>query len=211
MHGAAAPSVDAPPIPLEGLGEEFMNRRLLLVSSLALVAVVANPASAQTCNVEPPSSPGTLTCTVAHNLGATVAKTAKLALSSASTTISSATGPTVADFEASEGAGLGSQFTGPVVTAKSNTPYTVSFTYTATFTASLKVASDVAYSKNAVVGTCGASFTSLPAAPAAQSVIPAGVATASTQSQICFKVRWVWTTDAPGSYTLPLTFNITAL
>lgn len=188
-----------------------MNRRLLVATAFALVAVIANPASAQTCNVEPPSSPGTLTCTVAHNLSASVVKTAKLALSTASTTISSAGGPTVADFEASEGPGLGSQYTGPVVTAKSNTPYTVSFTYPATFTASAKVASDVAYSTNVVVGTCGAAFTSLPGAPASQSVIAGGVPTASAQRQICFKVKWVWTTDAPGAYTLPLTFNITAL
>jgi len=152
-----------------------------------------------------------LTCAVTHSLTATVAKTAKLALSSASTQISSATGPTVADFEASEGAGVGSQVTGPVLTAKANTLYSVTFTYPATFTSSTKSAADIAYSTNTVVGTCGATYTTLPATPASQSMIASGAATASAQRQVCFRVKWSWTTDAPGSYTLPLTFNITAL
>ncbi len=186
------------------------RRTLLLAASIALVAG-STPVAAQSCNVEPPGSPATLTCAVTHNLTATVVKTAKLALSTASTTIGTATGPTVADFEAGEGAGLGNQFTGPVLTAKSNTLYSVTFTYPATFTASTKAATNVAYSTNTVVGTCGAAYTSLPAAPVAQSMIASGAATASTQRQICFRVKWVWTTDGPGAYTMPLTFNITAL
>jgi len=188
-----------------------MIYRKLFVTSAVVLAAVAQPASAQSCNVQPPSSPTTLTCSVIHNLTATVAKTAKLALSSASTQISSATGPTVADFEASEGAGVGAQVTGPVLTAKANTLYSVTFTYPATFTSSTKSAADIAYSTNTVVGTCGATYASLPATPASQSMITSGAATASAQRQLCFRVKWTWTTDAPGSYTLPLTFNITAL
>ncbi len=188
-----------------------MSYRKLVVTSALAIAVISRPASAQSCNVEPPSSPTTLTCNVTHNLTATVAKTAKLALSSASTQISSATGPTVADFEASEGAGVGTSVNGPVLTAKANTLYSVTFTYTSTFTSSTKSAADIAYSTNTVVGTCGATYTSLPSTPAAQSMIASGAATASAQRQLCFRVKWNWTTDGPGSYTLPLTFNITAL
>ncbi len=188
-----------------------MTRRTLTLAAAIALTAASTTASAQTCSVQPPTSPTTLTCAVNHHLTATVAKTAKLALSSASTQISSATGPTVADFEASEGAGVGTQVTGPVLTAKANTPYSVSFTYTSTFTSSTKSAADIAYSTNTVVGTCGATYASLPSTPAAQSMIASGAATASNQRQLCFRVKWTWTTDAPGSYTLPLTFNITAL
>jgi hypothetical protein len=188
-----------------------MTRRTLTLAAAIALAAGSTNASAQTCSVQPPTSPTTLTCSVNHNLTATVAKTAKLALSSASTQISSATGPTVADFEASEGAGVGTSVTGPVLTAKANTPYTVGFTYTSTFTSSTKSAADIAYSTNTVIGTCGATYTSLPSTPVAQSMIAGGVPTASARRQLCFRVKWTWTTDAPGSYTLPLTFNITAL
>ena len=141
-----------------------MIRRLSLAAVALLVATVSNTAWAQTCNVETPVSPGTKTCSVGHSLTATVVETAKLTLSSASTAVPI---PNVAEYELGE-VGFGSQVLGPNAIAKSNKNYTVTFSYPSTFTASSKAASDVQYSVNAGAGTCNATYTTLPAVPAAQ-------------------------------------------
>lgn len=142
----------------------------------------------------------------------TTVATARLTLSTASTTLSSVgTGVTVADYELAVGAGTGLVVVGPLVTVNANSGYTVTMTNANLFTspAPAKNSTTVSYSTNAVAGVCGAAYTPFSNPFAAVTLMTSASATASQAVQVCFQVKWLWATDAPGSYTLPITFKVT--
>jgi hypothetical protein len=188
-----------------------MTRRLL-TSAATLVALAGFSASAEaqlTCSF---AGAAGATCTVptTHDLTATVVRTGKITISAAGTSVT----PVAADYENSESA-LGTLFGGPTFTVKSNATYDVALTYPAAFTSpSSKPVENVAV-QVANVGSCGATgvdggYTALTAGGATTNIVTGASSTASAAKQLCVKVKWLWTADGPGAYTLPLTFKITA-
>jgi hypothetical protein len=140
----------------------------------------------------------------------TAVRVGRLTLSTASTNVT----PTALDYENSE-TNLGTLFGGPTFTVKSNSTYSVSISYGATFTSpSSKPAQQVFYEvKN--VGACtptgiNAGYFPLTAGGATTTIVSNASPTASRAQQLCIKVRWLWATDGPGAYILPIAFNITA-
>jgi hypothetical protein len=150
------------------------------------------------------TSPGT-TLTATMN----VVRVGELTINTASTAVT----PDEPAYSASE-TGLGSLFGGPTFTVRSNSTYNVSITYGATFTSpNSKPATDVAI--QASPGSCNptgndAGYIALTGGGATTAIVTGASATAGTSRQLCVKVRWFWTADGPGSYTLPLTFSMTA-
>jgi hypothetical protein len=184
--------------------ESFMSRKILATAvALAMLAVSA-PAEAQlTCNFA--GAAGANCSLGAHNLTATVERTGKITISGGSTDIT----PTAAHYEASETT-LGTLVTGPTFTVKSNATYNVTLDPTTWTAPYAKAIGDVAL-RVANVGACpagDAGYTALTAG--STSLVTAASPTASAAQDLCIKVKWLWTTDVPGPYTLPLVFKITA-
>jgi hypothetical protein len=140
----------------------------------------------------------------------TAVRVGQISLSSASTSVT----PAESDYENSE-TSLGSLYYSPIFTVKSNSTYNVSITYGATFTSpSSKPVEQVAI-QVANAGTCGptfndAGYTSLTAGGATTTIVSGATSTASRSKEMCIKVKWLWATDGPGAYTLPISFNVTA-
>lgn len=150
-------------------------------------------------------TPTTITATM------TAVTVGRLAISTASTSIQSGANVTVGDYEASEDTVSGNVFTGPLLGVSANKAYTVTFTNPTAFTLapSAKTAADVKWSVSGTAGSCASPYTSLSVSGATQTV-GSGAATALQQFQLCYRVKWIWASNPPGTYRIPITFALTA-
>lgn len=189
-----------------------MTRLMVALVALVLLLPVRSGAQASctsgTGTVGAPASCATPTTMTAS---LTVVTLGRMVKSAASTAIQSGATVTVGDYLASEDTLSGSVFVGPRLDISANRAYTVTFTNPATFTTSpnAKSAAEVKFSVSGTSGVCAAPYAALSTAGATQS-IGSGGATALAVYQVCFRVKWVWASDPPGTYQLPLTFKLTA-
>jgi hypothetical protein len=180
----------------------------MIAALLLVVLLLAAPAGAQvTCTAPMNGVCATPTTTTASMAVPTLGR---LVISASSTAIQSGVSVSVGDYEASE-TGDGNVFTGPVVSVSANKAYSITFTNPTSFPTSpnAKTAADVRWSVNGAVGVCSASYTALSTSGATQ-LLASGAATALVQRQLCFRVKWLWASDPPGTYQMPLTFTLTA-
>lgn len=189
-----------------------MSLRRITVPAVALAALhlFAADARAQSCTFAG-AAPQNCSLT-AHNLDATVPTLGKLSLTGTGTTAIPAA---VADFEASEGAALGTATTGPTLTAKSNKTFNVTMDYPTTFTdfAATPIAkpqSEVAVRFMTLPGTCPTADAGYSSLAGTSATVLSSVAPSTVDRLVCVKVKWMWASDGPGSYRLPVTFKITA-
>jgi hypothetical protein len=159
------------------------------------LALLGREAEAQTCNSNGCSVPVTGTLSVNA--------TANMSLSSANTTLDA---PRAADFAA------GFRNTpGPTVTVRANTGVRVVVSTTAaawTLTGGTrptpKAVDDLRW------GTSAAGPYAALTRSASTADLLSTSATASSPRQIFYQVRWSWTQDVPGTYTLPVAFTLVA-
>ena len=146
----------------------------------------------------------------------TIVPVAQLLLTAGSTNISGAAGGvTAAGYES--GLGTGIVITGPSFTVKSNKGVNVTLVNAPAFTSpGAKSAADVDISVAPGIGTCGITWAALSTQPlpvqltTPRSLLNSPTGSAGVSSQLCFRVRWRWSTDGPGNYSLPLTISVTA-
>jgi hypothetical protein len=145
-------------------------------------------------------------CTIGNNatyaINLTITRAVRMALSTTGIALDA---PTANEFDATFG-----QTTGPTLTVKSNSAWTVSTRVTqATWSASLppawaaKPAANLQWSR---LGT-PLSFTDFTTINA---TVLTGTATAGTVIQLYFRVKYSWLTDTPGTYSIPVQFTITS-
>ena len=151
------------------------------------------------------ATPTTITATM------TVVRVGRLAISIASTSIQSGANVSVGDYEASEDTASGNAFVGPLLGVSANKAYSVTFTNPVAFTLapSAKTAAHVKWSVSGTAGVCASPYTSLSVTGTTQTV-GSGAATALQQFQVCFRVKWIWASNPPGTYRVPITFTLTA-
>jgi hypothetical protein len=174
----------------------------LLVPLLPLLAVPRGAILAQgQCNER-----GDGNCTVGGNatFAAFVTVTAAVRLSSPATSVS-LTSPTGSEYDA----GFGPS-TGPVLTMKANTAWTVTIRSTqATWTASPaparanKPLADLLWSTSAT-----GPFTAM--STNGVSIATGVTGTPGTAIPLHFRVLYAWSLDTPGTYSLPLQLTVTA-
>jgi hypothetical protein len=173
---------------------------------LAAVALVGATALANRADAQPLTGPS---CTIAtncgHQLTATVPTLVNLTLENATTSLGSITAN---EFD------NGQRIAGPRFEARANRSYSVTLvaaspTFTGTGNPS-KAAGDVRYAVVAASAGCGAAgaYTSVPTAAAVG--IYSGTAGLSPRQQLCFDIRWNYSSDVPGSYALPLNLSVSA-
>lgn len=186
-----------------------MFRSHVLATAAAMIALhlVATPLAAQA----PCTFVGGTTCSLApHNLDATVVALGKLSITGTGTT---AIPSGIADFEASETT-LGTAVTGPTLTSKSNKTFSVTMEYPTTFTDF--AATPISKPQNQAAfrfippGVCNSDDVGYAALAGTSVTIHNSIAPTSIDRQICIKVKWLWASDGPGNYRLPVTFKITA-
>ena len=196
------------------MGAGIAVRIAAMIAALALpVRVVA---AQSTCSVPAMSSGQTAGCTATLTATMTIVPVAQLTLTSVSTSISGSTSGVLANsYDA--GATAGIVVTGPAFTVRSNKGVNVTLVNAPTFTSpTSKTAADVDISFASGSGSCGTSWSTLSTQPlAAQQASPRSLLNLATGSagitgQLCFRVRWKWAVDGPGSYSLPLTISVTA-
>ncbi len=181
----------------------------------AVLGVLASGLRAQvTCSaLTGPSGGPASTCVTPTTITATmtVVQVGRLAISTGSTAIQSGANVSVGDYEASEDTVSGNVFMGPLLGVSANKAYTVTFTNPAAFTLapSAKTAAHVKWSVSGTAGACASPYTSLSVTGATQTV-GLGAATALNQFQLCFRVKWIWASNPPGTYRMPITFTLTA-
>ncbi len=188
----------------------------IAVVTAALLAPGRFLAAQSSCSVPAMSSGQTLSCTATLSATMTIVPVAQLSLTSVSTSISgSSSGVLAAGYEA--GAVTGIVVTGPAFTVRSNKGVNVTLVNAPTFTSpTSKTAADVDVSIASGSGSCGTSWSTLSTLSlAAQQASPRSLLNLTTGSpgitgQLCFRVRWKWAADGPGSYSLPLTISVTA-
>lgn len=189
--------------------------RFALLWAAAFAATPAGTAGAQVFCTSPTGPIGgpPATCATPTTLTATMTAVTvgRLAINAASTAIMSGVNVSIGDYEASEDTLSGSVFTGPRLDISANKAYSVTFTNPAVFSLSpnAKTAAHVKYSVSGTAGTCASPYAALSTSGATQSV-GSGAATALKVFQVCFRVKWIWATDPPGTYRLPVTFTLTA-
>jgi hypothetical protein len=176
--------------------------RLLAVAVSMLIAVAPAGARAQgTCSV--PNGAGN--CVIADNAtqaaNITITRAVLMSLSASSVALAS---PVSADYIAGFG-----QTTGPSLTAKANTGWNVAIRATqATWTASPAPARANKPTADLQWGVAAAGpFNDL---TTTNVTVQSGVATAGTVIPLYFRVKYAWTLDTPGTYSLPLQLTITA-
>lgn len=172
-----------------------------LVQAAVLALVLLRPARlwAQ-CN-------GGSSCSFAVNLQFPVPYLARLLInggSSASTTLDPTTAAALTQ-------GYQSQI-GPKIEVSSNMPYRVemqtfaaNWTYTGTLSGSAKPASDLQWSTT-LTGT-------YLSADVSRGVLPLSgnaAATPNASQQVYYRILWAWDRARPGTYTIPVTFTLTA-
>ena len=185
----------------------FNTRVLAPAAALIALHLIASPLAAQA----PCTFVGGTTCSLApHNLDATVVALGKLSITGTGTT---AIPSGIADFEASETT-LGTAVTGPTISSKSNKTFSVTMEYPANFTDF--AATPIAKPQNQAAfrfiapGACNADDTGYAPLAGTSVTIHSSIAPTTIDRQVCLKVKWLWASDGPGNYRLPVTFKITA-
>ena len=189
-------------------------RLLLLVGTLCAAAPVGAQVS---CSVQHPGAKQTRTCTVTLSTTLQLTENAQLTLSRSTTDLADAT-ITAADqlFLAANDTGV--VVMGPSLHVSANRAIAVTLVNAPQFTGpALKPASEVSLGVSPSLNLCaGVPMIPLSDSPTAiQQAMPRIVmqtagAASDLVRQLCFRVHWRYATDPPGSYSLPLTFSITA-
>jgi hypothetical protein len=172
-----------------------MTPRPLALALVAALGIVAVPASAQcTVNAIPAS------CTQSRTVQITVRRTIRPTVTPSVVT---APGPTATDFNA------GFQVvTGPTVNIRSNANWTLRIRSTSTTWAASggartnKPRADLLWST-----TGGPPFTAM---SGTLTTIASGTRTGGSNVAVTYRINWFWALDRPGTYTLPIQFNLIA-
>ena len=205
------------------------TRPRLGLSALALLIVALAPGRsfAQTCQATAPS--GAPTCNTVLNAQATVAHLLQLTVSGgAQTTLAP---PVVTSYDSSAAAGSPDAYpvgaTGPALTVKANRGWQLTikaqnayFTFskdatyglcrpgdaTGTCTASSssplgKSAVDLAWSLNAATSFAGLTTTA--------ATVSSNTTGSSATNTIYFRTKWLYASDVPGTYVLPVVYTVT--
>ena len=203
-------------------------RTRLGITALALLgmALVPGRSFAQTCQATAPS--GAPTCNTVLNASATVAHLLQLTVTGgAQTTLAP---PVVTSYDSSAAAGSPDAYpvgaTGPVLTVKANRGWQLNikaqnayFTFTkdatyglcrpgdatGTCTASSsaplgKIAADLAWSLNAATSFAGLTTTS--------ATVSSNATGSSATNTIYFRTKWLYASDVPGTYVLPVVYTV---
>ena len=195
--------------------------------ALLIVALVPGRSFAQTCQATAPS--GAPTCNTVLNAQATVAHLLQLTVTGGAQTTLAA--PVVTSYDSSAAAGSPDAYpvgaTGPVLTVKANRGWQLSikaqnayFTFTkdatyvlcrpgdatGTCTASSsaplgKIAGDLAWSLNAATSFAGLTTTA--------AAVSSNATGSSATNTIYFRTKWVYASDVPGTYVLPVIYTVT--
>jgi hypothetical protein len=185
---------------------------------LLLTVICALPLHGQaSCSVSHPGNRQTRTCTVTLSTTLQLLANAQLVLSRSSTNIADpgALG-TGAMFKAANDTGI--VVNGPQLQASANRGISLTMVNAPQFTGpGAKPASDVRLGITAASASCiGVPVLPLSTSPlAVQQASPRVLLQTSAPStgvvrQLCLRVFWRYDRDPPGSYSLPLTFSITA-
>jgi len=194
-----------------------VHRAVLALGGLLSLLLAPSGAGAQTrCVVPNPPSGQARTCTVRLTGTLVLPGLVEVRLSSSATNIAGAPVATDATFQAAADTGL--VVVGPTLQVRSTGAVSVTLVNAPTFSGPVpKPASDVHLGVSSSVGGCGGvPTTPLATTPlAAQQASPrllfqSSAPVSSATRQLCFRVWWRFASDAPGSYTLPLTVSTTA-
>lgn len=165
-------------------------RRLILGLALLVAAAGTTQAAAQSCTGNP--------CSVGNTVSATVGTLLRLTLSTTTTALA---GPSEAEFDAGF-----QDAAGPSATVKANRSWTLKVSAAAanwtTDNLVVKPASDLQWAT-----ASGGPYAGLTIAAA--DVATSG-ATASFAQPVFYRVLWSYANDAPGSYSLVVTYTVTA-
>ncbi len=188
-------------------------RVLLLLSTLCAVPLGAQAS----CSVQHPGARQTRDCTVTLSTTLQLRETAQLTLSRSATDIAALSiAATDLLFRAANDTGI--VVMGPSLHVSANRAIAVTLVNAPQFSGPApKPASEVLLGVSPTMKRCaGVPMMPLSDSPkAVQQATPrlimqtAGAAS-DLARQLCFRVHWRYATDPPGSYSLPLTFSITA-
>lgn len=188
------------------------SRRWLSSLSLIVLPVLPAPAAAQlSCDAtNPPAAP---TCDVALTASASVTTLMRL-----STNVSALpfTSPTIVEYDLTASApgndGLPGPYTGPVVTVKSNRPWTLSVKAQGSYWSLTpsgparpdagKPAEDLLWSLNTATGF-------VPLTTTAATVASSATGSTATHA-VHHRVKWFYAVDVPGDYALTVVYTLTA-
>jgi hypothetical protein len=205
------------------------RRRLALVATIVSIGSLPSMLRAQTCNATTPSNAPT--CNTTLNAQATVAHLLQLTVNGgAQTTLAS---PVVTTYDSSAAASSANEYpvgaTGPAVTVKANRGWQLTIKASASY---WTFAPDASYnlcrpgggtaptctgSSNATAGKASADLAwSLNANTAFAGLTTTGATIASNATgssggphTVYYRVKWLYASDVPGTYTLPVVFTIT--
>jgi hypothetical protein len=200
----------------------------LWIAAVGAMSLSGAPLSAQSCNATLPS--GAPTCNVTLNAQATVAHLLELTVSGGAQTM--LTSPVVTTYDSSAAATVANEYpvgaTGPAVTVKGNRGWQLTikaqngfWTFAPDATYQLcrpgggtystcsgsssapngKVAADLVWSPNPSAGFAAISTS--------ETSIASNSNGSSTSLTIYYRVKWLYATDVPGTYTLPIVFTVT--
>lgn len=188
-----------------------------MLSLLGMLCAAAPIGAQASCSVKNPGSRQTRTCTVTLTTTLQLAANAQLTLSRSATDIADASiaAPDPL-FRAANDTGI--VVVGPSLHASANRAIAVTLVNASQFSGPApKPASDVALGVSASLNVCaGVSLLPLSDSPiAVQQATPRVImqtagAASDIARQLCLRVYWRYASDPPGSYSLPLTFSITA-
>jgi hypothetical protein len=173
-----------------------------IIAAAAMTAALAGTAHAQvTVNCTGTPTTGPSGCLVTNTVSASVPIVARLVLSAAATTLTS---PTAADFGTTAGVSDGNAVT---LTVRANAAYRITASTAATSwtgpTGTTKPVGDLRLSTD--------NFGTTSVLTGAGVQIASGAApTAGANIQIGYNVRYDWTTDLPGGYSLPVRYTLTS-
>ena len=206
-----------------------LARTRLGVIALALLGVAMLPqrGAAQTCTATTPS--GAPTCNTTLNAQATVAHLLQLTVTGGTqTTLAS---PVATTYDSSAAAASANEYpigaTGPVLTVKANRGWQLTikaqngyFTFTKDATYGLcrpgdatgtctsssssplgKVSNDLVWSLNATTAFAGLTTTA--------AAVASNTTGSSASYTIYFRTKWLYASDVPGTYVLPVVYTVT--
>jgi hypothetical protein len=187
------------------------------LAALPLLLALGARAEAQSaCTVPNPPGGQSRTCSVTLRGTLSLPGIVDVRLSTSATNIAGAPVATDATFRAAGDTGL--VVVGPLLAVRSTGAVSVTLVNAPTFTGPApKPASDVHLGVSATTGVCGGiAMSPLATTPIAvqqgapRPLFQSTAAVTGVTRQLCFRVWWRFATDAPGSYTLPLTVSTTA-
>jgi hypothetical protein len=206
-----------------------LNRRAVpLASAILLLLATASRADAQTtCLATTPT--GAPSCNLTLNASATVAHLLQLTVNGgAQTTLAS---PVVTTYDSSAAATGADEYpvgaTGPLLTVKANRGWQLTIKAQNPYFAFAKDATFGLCRPGDATGTCTNSSSAPLGKPAAELVWSLNAATAfaglsttaatvssnaagsSASYTIYFRAKWLYATDVPGTYTLPVVYTVT--